>query len=69
MAGNAVREGLDHAKALQAVTVNVADAFGMPKHGRIAKGAWANLVVWSGDPFAATTRADVVLTGGRIAVE
>jgi cytosine/adenosine deaminase-related metal-dependent hydrolase len=50
-AGNAVREGMTHAGAMDAITSNVAEAFGLPFHGRLDPGAQANVVAWSGDPL------------------
>lgn len=64
-AGNAVRSGLPHAAALAAVTSGPADAFGMKGHGRLAPGARANVVVWSGDPFELSSSPTHVFIGGR----
>ncbi|MEC9073124.1 MAG: amidohydrolase family protein [Myxococcota bacterium] len=50
-AGNAVRAGLSQRAARMAVTEIPANAFGRTQRGRIAPGAVANLVLWSGDPF------------------
>ncbi len=66
-AGNAVREGLSHDVALAAVTSVPANIFGLKEHGRIAKGAVANVVVWSGDPFELSTRAEQVIIRGEVA--
>lgn len=65
VAGNAVREGLPHAAALAAVTEVPARVFGVPDRGRIAPGAVADLVLWSGDPFELDTAVLRVLVGGR----
>jgi imidazolonepropionase-like amidohydrolase len=65
LAGNAVREGLDHPAAIRAITQNPADAFGMIRHGRITVGSLANLVVWSGDPLEIATRVERLYIGGR----
>ncbi|MBW2255823.1 MAG: amidohydrolase family protein, partial [Deltaproteobacteria bacterium] len=57
LAGNAVRGGMAWEDALAAVTSAPAEVFGMPDHGVIRAGAWANLVVWGDldgkavDPF------------------
>jgi imidazolonepropionase-like amidohydrolase len=51
VAGNAVREGMTHQGALDAITGNVADVFGLQSHGRLQPGAFANVVAWSGDPL------------------
>jgi imidazolonepropionase-like amidohydrolase len=51
-AGIAVANGLDRATALRAVTLTIAEAYGMAEHyGSIAPGKVANVVVWNGDPF------------------
>jgi imidazolonepropionase-like amidohydrolase len=64
-AGNAVRSGMSHADALKSVTHIPADILGLKDRGRIQAGAIANLVVWSGDPFELSSRAEVVLIQGR----
>ncbi len=64
-AGNAVRGGMTHAAALAAVTSAPADAFGMVGHGRLAPGARANVVVWSGDPLELSSSPQHVFIGGR----
>jgi imidazolonepropionase-like amidohydrolase len=66
-AGNAVREGLPHAAALEAVTRRPAVVFGLPDHGTLEPGRVANVVVWSGDPFETTTVAEHVFVRGRAA--
>jgi imidazolonepropionase-like amidohydrolase len=64
-AGNAVRAGMDHDKAIAALTQVVAETFGMTDYGKIAVGARANLVVWSGDPLELSTLAEHVLISGQ----
>ncbi len=64
-AGNAVREGLDRAAALRAVTRAPAQIYGLGDRGRLRPGAVADVVVWSGDPFELSTRAERVIIGGR----
>lgn len=64
LAGNAVRGGLAHADALEAVTATPARVFGQGT-GQIAVGARANLVLWSGDPFELSTKANAVIIGGQ----
>ncbi len=64
-AGNAVRLGMDHDAAIRAVTEAPADAFGLKGYGRLAAGAVANVVVWSGDPLQIGTRAEHVFVRGR----
>jgi len=55
-AGNAVSYGMSAQGALQAVTSNVAEVFGI-EGGVVAKGQPANLVLWSGDPFEISSSA------------
>lgn len=68
-AGNAVRAGLPHADALRAVTAAPAAIAGLDDRGRLAPGQVADLVVWSGDPFELSTRAEQVWIGGARAPE
>ena len=66
-AGNAVRAGMDHGAALQAVTRNAAAAVGMEAtHGTLEAGKVANVVVWSGDPFQPRTRVEQLFIGGEL---
>jgi len=64
-AGNAVRGGLDHTSAIRAITETPARVFGQPDRGRIAAGARANLVVWSGDPLELSSAVERLVIGGR----
>ncbi|MFP2930504.1 amidohydrolase family protein, partial [Pyxidicoccus sp. 3LG] len=64
-AGNAVAWGLPHTEALRAVTLEVAAAFGLPDDGRIAPGAWADLVLWNGDPLESSTRPLAMWLAGK----
>ncbi len=68
-AGNAVRAGLPHAEALRAVTTTPATVAGLTDRGRVAPGQVADLVVWSGDPFELSTRAEQVWIAGARASE
>ncbi|MCB9539333.1 MAG: amidohydrolase family protein [Myxococcales bacterium] len=68
-AGNAVRAGLPHADALRAVTTTPATLAGLTDRGRVAPGQVADLVVWSGDPFELSTRAEQVWISGAQAPE
>ena len=63
-AGNAVREGLPHDEAVRAITATPAATFGQPDRGRIAVGAKADLVLWSGDPLELSTVAERVFIDG-----
>ena len=65
-AGNAVRNGLDWAVALRAVTLGPAQAVGVAdRYGSLERGKVANLVVWSGDPFEFSSRAEHVFIRGK----
>jgi imidazolonepropionase-like amidohydrolase len=65
-AGNAVRNGLAWADALRAVTLAPAQAAGVAdRYGSLERGKVANLVIWSGDPFEFSTRAEHVFIRGR----
>ena len=66
-AGYAMRLGLTREQALAAATtipaglLNISDLAGSLDAGRAA-----DLVVWSGEPFEATTRAEMVFINGRL---
>ncbi|MGH7585799.1 MAG: amidohydrolase family protein [Gemmatimonadales bacterium] len=65
-AGHAVRNGLPWAKALEAVTLAPARAFGAEdRAGSLAAGRLADVVVWNGDPFEPSSRAELVIIGGQ----
>lgn len=65
-AGNAVAYGLPWHAALEALTINPAQIFGVANHyGRLAPGMDADVVIWSGDPLEVTSFADVVFIKGR----
>lgn len=68
-AGNAVRFGLPAETALQAVTETPAALFGPRERGTaphtLARGARADVVIWSGDPFEMSTRPLHILVGGE----
>ena len=63
--GNAVRAGLPHRAALNACTDAPARIFGLDNYGTPKTGRVANLVVWSGDPFELSSRAERMLIRGR----
>jgi imidazolonepropionase-like amidohydrolase len=66
LAGNAVRAGMSHQAALRAVTLNPARAFGLEdQYGSLEAGKWANVVVWSGDPFELSTRVERMWVRGE----
>jgi len=65
-AGNAVSYGMTWDDALRAVTLAPAEIFGAADRvGSLAPGKEGNVVVWSGDPFEFTTRAEHVFVRGR----
>lgn len=64
-AGNAVRAGMPHQAALEAVTAAPARALGRTDVGTIAPGKSADLVVWSGDPFELSTRVERLYINGE----
>lgn len=64
-AGNAVANGLPYHVAIQAITSNPAQIFGLPGYGEIKVGADATLVLWSGDPLEVMSDPDLVLIDGQ----
>ena len=65
-AGVAVAYGLPWDAALRAITLTPAEMLGVANRiGSLQPGRDANVVVWSGDPFEFTTRAEHVLIRGR----
>ena len=57
-------------EALRAVTSTPARLLGIEARvGTVEKGKDADLIVWSGPPFAATSRPLVVLIGGQVVVD
>src|SRR2546423_15000674 len=64
-AGNAVSYGMTWENALRAVTLTPAEIFGVADRvGSLQVGREGNVVIWSGDPFAFTTRAAHVFVRG-----
>ncbi len=65
-AGTAVAYGMSWDDALRAVTLAPAEVFGIADRiGSLAAGREANVVVWSGDPFELSTRAEHVFVRGH----
>lgn len=65
-AGNAIAYGMDRNAALQAVTLVPARIWGVADRlGSLQPARDADLVIWSGDPFELTTRAERVFIRGR----
>jgi imidazolonepropionase-like amidohydrolase len=66
-AGNAVRWGLPWDAALRAITLTPAEIYGVEgRYGSLEPGRVADVVVWSGDPFELSTRAETVLVRGVV---
>jgi imidazolonepropionase-like amidohydrolase len=64
-AGNAVAYGMTWDDALRAVTLSPAEVLGVSDRiGALSAGKEANVVVWSGDPFEFSTRAERVYLKG-----
>jgi imidazolonepropionase-like amidohydrolase len=66
-AANAVRNGMDPADALRAVTINPARSLKVDDRlGSIEPGKDADLVILSGDPWDVTSRVQKVLVNGKV---
>ena len=64
-AGHSVRNGLAWEDALRGVTLVPATAFGVAdRYGSLEVGKVADIVVWSGDPFEFSSRAEHVIIEG-----
>lgn len=62
----AVKEGLPRQTALEAITTNPAELYGLSgRIGALEVGRDGDVVVWSGDPLDVHARAEHVLVGGR----
>jgi len=66
LAGIAVANGLTWKQALAAVTSNPANIFGVRDRGTLRRGAAADVVVWSGDPFELSTKVDAIVVDGAL---
>ncbi|UTW58366.1 amidohydrolase family protein [Kordiimonas sp. SCSIO 12603] len=65
-AGNAVAMGLPWEAAVDAMTVNPAEIFGVSgTYGTMATGKDADVVVWNGDPLELMTSPDAVFIAGE----
>ena len=65
-AGNAVAMGLPWEAAVDAMTVNPAEIFGVAgSYGTLAAGMDADVVVWDGDPLEVMTSPDAVFIQGE----
>ena len=66
-AAMAAVNGLGHAGALRAVTLDAAKLLGIDKdHGSIEVGKVADLVLYDGDPFEHATHVTHTVMGGRV---
>ncbi|MBA2540855.1 MAG: amidohydrolase family protein [Deltaproteobacteria bacterium] len=65
LAGIAVANGLSWADGLASITTVPAKLYGVDR-GTLARGAVADVVVWSGDPLELSTRAETVIIGGVV---
>jgi imidazolonepropionase-like amidohydrolase len=57
--------GLSWDQAFAAISLAPARIFGLQRHGQLAAGQAADVVVWSGDPLELATHAERVIVGGR----
>jgi imidazolonepropionase-like amidohydrolase len=65
-AGNAVANGLSWEQGLAALTINVAELYGINNRlGSLEAGKLADVVIWSGDPLEVTEAAELVLIAGE----
>ena len=65
-AGNAVAYGMSWDDALRGITLGPAEIYGVSdKIGSLRPGREANVVIWSGDPFEFSTRAEAVFIRGK----
>ena len=64
-AGNAVAYGMDWNSALRAITLSPAEVFGVADRvGSLQAGKFADVVVWSGDPFEFASQPERVFVRG-----
>ncbi|MET1254146.1 amidohydrolase family protein [Aliikangiella maris] len=63
-AGNAVAYGLPKSVAIEAMTINIAEVFGIENYGQIEVGMDADVVVWDSDPLEVTANPDWVFIQG-----
>lgn len=66
----AMRSGLTLEQVLPAVTATPAKLLGLGDElGTVESGKRADLIVWNGEPFAATSTPEVVMIGGEVVVD
>ena len=61
-----VNAGMTHDAALRAITSDAAASFGLKRVGRLAKGAFADIVIWDESPLNLSARPIHVIVGGRL---
>lgn len=64
-AGNAVAYGMPAEAAIEAMTINTAEVFGIENYGQIKPGMEADIVIWDGDPLEVTSIPDAVFIQGE----
>ncbi|WP_196137266.1 amidohydrolase family protein [Aliikangiella sp. G2MR2-5] len=64
-AGNAVANGLPHTAAIEAMTINAAEVFGVKNYGQLEPGMDADVVIWDGDPLEVTSNTYAVFIQGE----
>lgn len=65
--GNAIGLGIERARAIQWITLNVARALGIDGvTGSLEPGKMADLVIWDGDPFSVYSKAEKVFIDGAV---
>ncbi len=65
-AGNAVAHGLSNDEAIKALTINIAETFGLQDEiGSIEVGKHADIVLWDNDPLEVSSFADEVFIDGN----
>lgn len=66
----AVANGLDHEKALQALTIDAAKILGIDKQvGSLKAGKDADVVLYDGDPLEYTSHVEKVIVNGKVVSE
>lgn len=66
----AMRTGLTRDEALRAVTLTPAEILGIADQvGTLETGKRGDLVIWSGEPFEASSSPQVVVIGGQVVVD
>ncbi|MEP1384834.1 MAG: amidohydrolase family protein [Paraglaciecola sp.] len=65
-AGIAVANGLPYEAAIQAITVNVADVWGLANVGQLSPGKRADIAIWDGDPLEPITQINGLYIAGKL---